>query len=52
MEDYHTSRPGQDLRYALSGSYMESLGRKPKISLRERIKGMVQWSLENDKWLK
>jgi nucleoside-diphosphate-sugar epimerase len=31
---------------------MESLGWKPKISLRDRIKDMVQWSLENDKWLK
>jgi dTDP-glucose 4,6-dehydratase len=52
MVDFHSSRPGHDLRYALSGSYMESLGWKPKISLRERIKGMVKWSLDNDKWLK
>jgi len=52
MVDFHSSRPGHDLRYALSGDYMASLGWKPKISLRERIKGMVQWSLENDKWLK
>ena len=52
MVDFHSSRPGHDLRYALSGDYMESLGWKPKISLRDRIKGMVQWSLENDKWLK
>ena len=52
MVDFHSSRPGHDLRYALSGDYMESLGWKPKISLRDRIKDMVLWSLENDKWLK
>jgi dTDP-glucose 4,6-dehydratase len=52
MVDFHSSRPGHDLRYALSGDYMESLGWKPKISLRERIQEVVKWSLENDRWLK
>ena len=52
LVDFHSSRPGHDLRYALSGEYMESLGWKPKISLRERIKEVVSWTLENDRWLK
>jgi dTDP-glucose 4,6-dehydratase len=52
MVDFHSSRPGHDLRYALSGDYMESLGWKPKISLRERIQEVVKWTLENDRWLK
>ena len=52
MVDFHSSRPGHDLRYALSGDYMASLGWKPKISLRGRINDMVKWTLENDKWLK
>jgi dTDP-glucose 4,6-dehydratase len=52
LVDFHSSRPGHDLRYALSGDYMESLGWKPKISLRERIKEVVSWTLENDRWLK
>ena len=50
--DFHSSRPGHDLRYALSGEYMKSLGWKPKISLRERIKEVVDWTLENNRWLK
>lgn len=51
MIDFHGSRPGHDLRYALDGGLLKSLGWEPKIKLSERIKGMVQWTLENDRWL-
>jgi dTDP-glucose 4,6-dehydratase len=52
MVDFHSSRPGHDLRYALSGEYLKSLGWIPRIPPRERLKDMVIWSLENYKWLK
>jgi len=52
MVDFHSARPGHDLRYAMSGDYMRKLGWEPKVSLRERIKQVVQWTLENDRWLK
>ena len=52
MVDFHSSRPGHDLRYALSGDYMKSLGWTPKISFKERIAQVVAWTLENDRWLK
>ena len=52
MVDFHSSRPGHDLRYSLSGEYMKSLGWVPKITLTERISQVVQWTLENDRWLK
>jgi dTDP-glucose 4,6-dehydratase len=52
MVDFHSSRPGHDLRYALSGDYMRSLGWEPKIGLSERIKEVVEWTLKNDRWLK
>lgn len=45
-------RPGHDTRYSLSGEYMKSLGWVSKISFKDRIHDMVQWSLKNDKWLK
>ena len=51
MIDFHGSRPGHDLRYALDGGLLKSLGWEPKIKLSERIKDMVQWTLENDRWL-
>lgn len=51
MTDFHTSRPGHDLRYALDGGLLKSLGWEPKIKLSERITEMVQWTLENKRWL-
>jgi len=50
--DFHSSRPGHDLRYALSGEYMRNLGWYPKISLSDRISEVVNWTLANEKWLK
>jgi dTDP-glucose 4,6-dehydratase len=52
LVDFHSSRPGHDLRYALSGDYMRSLGWEPRIALSERISQVVNWSLTYDKWLK
>jgi dTDP-glucose 4,6-dehydratase len=51
MVDFHTSRPGHDLRYALDGSYMRSLGWEPQFSLRERLEDVTDWSLANPEWI-
>lgn len=51
MVDFHSSRPGHDLRYGLSGEYMKSLGWEPKLTLRDRIKEVVDWSLANPEWI-
>lgn len=51
MVDFHSSRPGHDLRYALSGDYMSSLGWEPKFTLKDRIKEVVDWSLANPEWI-
>lgn len=51
MVDFHTSRPGHDLRYALSGDYMKSLGWQPRVSLSERISQVTEWSLKNHRWI-
>ena len=52
MTDFHTSRPGHDMRYALDGGLLASLGWEPKIKLSERIKGMVDWTLKHERWLR
>jgi dTDP-glucose 4,6-dehydratase len=52
MVDFHSSRPGHDLRYSLSGDYMRELGWEPKITLSERISEVVKWTLENERWLR
>lgn len=51
MVDFHTSRPGHDLRYALSGELMKSLGWEPRISLSQRIEEVTKWYLGNTRWL-
>jgi len=51
MVDFHSSRPGHDLRYSLSGEKMKSLGWTPKIKVQSRIKQVVEWSLGNPSWI-
>ena len=51
MVDFHSSRPGHDLRYSLSGEKMKELGWQPSIKLSERIKQVVNWSIKNQKWI-
>ena len=51
MVDFHSSRPGHDLRYSLSGEKMKKLGWTPSIKLTERIKQVVDWSLKNNNWI-
>lgn len=48
---YDLQRPGHDFRYALSGEYMKSLGWQPKYSFDERIEQVVNWTLNNKRWL-
>jgi dTDP-glucose 4,6-dehydratase len=49
--DFHSSRPGHDLRYALSGKRMESMGWVPANTISERITEVVKWYLANPMWL-
>ena len=51
MVDFHSSRPGHDLRYALDGSKMRDLGWTPARAVRDRIAQVTNWTLENDRWL-
>lgn len=52
LVDFHSSRPGHDLRYALSGDKMKMMGWEPQKSVKERISEVVNWTLENDRWIK
>lgn len=51
--DFHSSRSGHDLRYALTGDKMKGLGWKPKNTFHESLKKVIQWYLEpnNTQWL-
>lgn len=49
--NFHESRPGHDLRYALDGSKLESMGFKIPVSIENSLKKTVEWTLNNPKWL-
>ena len=51
MVDFHSQRPGHDLRYALDGSKMKKMGWEPKSAFK-RLESTIQWTLNNDRWLK
>ena len=51
LVDFHSSRPGHDLRYALCGEKMKNLGWQPSKNFYERLREVVEWTLENDEWL-
>jgi len=51
MVDFHSSRPGHDLRYALDGKKMELLGWKPPLSFEKSLETTVKWMIDNPKWL-
>ena len=50
MVDFHSQRPGHDLRYALDGEKMKDMGWEPK-SAYDRLESTIKWTLENDRWL-
>jgi dTDP-glucose 4,6-dehydratase len=54
LVDFHSSRAGHDMRYALDGSKLENYGFKYPVPVDESIKKIVEWTLkeENIKWLK
>lgn len=51
MVDFHSARPGHDLRYALDGTKMKKMGWQPRQSIEKSIEDIVSWSLAHDHWL-
>tara|TARA_B100001175_G_C19454830_1_gene613251 strand:+ start:345 stop:1370 length:1026 start_codon:yes stop_codon:yes gene_type:complete len=50
MVDFHSQRPGHDLRYSLDGAKMAKMGWTPK-SAYEQLETTIKWTLKNDRWL-
>ncbi len=54
MVDFHSSRPGHDLRYAMADDYLgPQLGFKYPLSIEESLEKTVRWYLDakNARWL-
>jgi len=51
MVDFHSGRPGHDLRYALDGTKMEEIGWSTGKSFEDSLLSTVEWMLDRKKWL-
>jgi len=53
MMDFHSSRPGHDLRYALDGAKMKELGWNIPMPFEQSLSKTINWitAEENKKWL-
>ena len=51
LVDFHSNRPGHDLRYGLDGTKLFSMGFELPVNFEESLQNMVKWTLDNQKWL-
>lgn len=51
LVDFHSSRPGHDLRYALDGSKMSEMGWSLPLSFEQSLEKTIRWYLSNPRWL-
>jgi dTDP-glucose 4,6-dehydratase len=49
--DFHSTRPGHDLRYALNGDCMARSGWVPPEQFEKSLESTIQWTLNNPRWL-
>lgn len=49
--DFHSQRPGHDLRYSLDGTKLREAGWQMPISTEQSFERMVNWMLANKHWL-
>lgn len=52
MVDFHSSRPGHDLRYALDGTKLREMGFTFPSNVERSLQKTVEWTIKHkDKWL-
>lgn len=51
MVDFHSSRPGHDLRYALDGTKMREMGYTHEVKFPEGLERVVKWTVQNPEWM-
>ena len=51
LVDFHSSRPGHDLRYALDGGKMKSMGWEPPVDFEVSLEKTVKWTMDHLEWL-
>jgi len=51
LVDFHSSRPGHDLRYAMDDSAIRRMGWQRPMGLEQSLEKTVRWYLSNPQWL-
>lgn len=53
LVDFHSSRPGHDLRYSLDDTKLRNMGWAPPVQFQDSLERMVEWTSrpENAMWL-
>jgi dTDP-glucose 4,6-dehydratase len=51
MVDFHSDRPGHDLRYGLDGTKLKEMGWSVKVPFDESLERTVKWTLQHLQWL-
>ncbi len=51
LVDFHSSRPGHDLRYAMQDSLIRELGWQRPMHLEQSLEKTVAWYLAHPRWL-
>lgn len=49
--DFHSSRPGHDLRYALDGQKLADVGWKAPIPFEDSLRSTVEWTIAHPEWM-
>ena len=52
LVDFHSSRPGHDLRYSLDGSKITAAGWKIPVDFEKSLSKTISWYMANPAWLK
>jgi dTDP-glucose 4,6-dehydratase len=50
--NFHSSRPGHDLRYGLNGAKMAVFGWQPPMGLAESLAKTIDWTMAHPNWLR
>lgn len=50
LVDFHSSRPGHDLRYALDGKKLADLGWTMPVPFEESLRTLIEWTLAHPMW--
>lgn len=51
LVDFHSSRPGHDLRYALDGTKLAAMGFSQPVTFEDSLRRTVEWFAGNPQWL-